>query len=303
MVQQFSLHRAAFNAWPIPARAGIGLRIPHHARVIQERHVADWLEVHPENYMSAEPAAHDLEIIRKDHALSLHGVGLSLGSADGLCAAHLERLSHLIQCYAPGLISDHLSWSSVEGVHLPDLLPLPYTEESLQVVTRNLDHAQTALKRNLLVENPSSYFQLSISSLSEAEFLGELVRRTGCGILLDINNIYVSAKNHGADPLSCLRAYLDAIPATSIDEIHLAGHAVERLEDGRDLRIDDHGSQVSQYVWQLYEATIGTIGARPTLIEWDTDIPELRVLQAEASKAQAIMDEHWQQEQLYALAS
>jgi uncharacterized protein len=298
-----SPHRAAFNAWPIPARAGIGLRIPHHARVIQQRHVADWLEVHPENYMDAEPAARDLEIIRRDHALSLHGVGLSLGSADGLCAAHLERLSHLIQRYAPGLISDHLSWSNIEGVHLPDLLPLPYTEEALQTVSRNLNHAQTALKRNLLVENPSSYMQLPISSMSEAEFLGELVRRTGCGILLDINNIYVSAKNHGADPLSCLRAYLDAIPATSIDEIHLAGHTVERLEDGRDLRIDDHGSQVSQYVWQLYEATIGTIGARPTLIEWDTDIPDLRVLQAEASKAQAIMDEHWQQEQLYALAS
>lgn len=303
MVQPFSLHPAAFNAWPIPARAGIGLRIPHHARVIQERHVADWLEVHPENYMSAEPAAHDLEMIRKEHALSLHGVGLSLGSADGLRAAHLERLSRLIQRYAPGLISDHLSWSSIEGVHLPDLLPLPYTEEALQVVARNVDHAQTALRRNLLVENPSSYFQLSISGLSEAEFLGELVRRTGCGILLDINNIYVSAQNHGVDPLSSLRAYLDAIPPTSIDEIHLAGHTVKRLEDGRDLRIDDHGSRVSQYVWQLYEATIGTIGARPTLIEWDTDIPDLRVLQTEAGKAQAIMDEHWQQEQLYALAS
>ena len=303
MVQQFSLHRAAFNAWPIPARAGIGLRVPHHSQVMKERHVADWLEVHPENYMSNASMARELDIIRKDHALSLHGVGLSLGSSDGLCGAHLDRLSHLVQRYAPGLVSDHLSWSSIEGVHLPDLLPLPYTEEALDVVSRNIDHAQTALKRNLLVENPSSYIQLPLSSMSEAEFLGELVRRSGCSILLDINNIYVSARNHDADPLSSLRAYLDAIPVTAIDEIHLAGHAVQRLENGRDLRIDDHGSQVSQYVWQLYEATIGTIGARPTLIEWDTNLPDLRVLQAEAGKAQSIMDEYWHQEQLYALAS
>src|SRR5262245_22190698 len=147
MVQQFSLHRAAFNAWPIPARAGIGLRIPHHARVMQERHVADWLEVHPENYMSAASLAADLDIIRRDHAISLHGVGLSLGSADGLSDTHLQHLSRLVQRYAPGLVSDHLSWSSIEGVHLPDLLPLPYTEETLKVVSRNLDRAQTALKR------------------------------------------------------------------------------------------------------------------------------------------------------------
>lgn len=298
-----SLPRAAFNAWPIPARAGIGLRIPHHSQVMKEHRVADWLEVHPENYMSAGPVARELDIIRRDHALSLHGVGLSLGSSDGLCGRHLERLSELARRYAPGLISEHLSWSSIEGVHLPDLLPLPYTEEALNVVSRNIDHAQTVLKRNLLVENPSSYIHLPFSSMSEAEFLGELVRRSGCGVLLDINNIYVSAKNESAEPLSSLCDYLDAIPATAIDEIHLAGHTVQQLENGRDLRIDDHGSQVSQYVWQLYEATIGTIGARPTLIEWDTDIPDLRVLQAEAGKAQAIMDEYWHQEQLYALAS
>jgi len=303
MEQPFSLNRAAFNAWPIPARAGIGLRVPHHRRVIEEGHVADWLEVHAENYMIAGPAAQELDVIRRDHALSLHGVGLSLGSADGINDEHLARLSDLIARYAPGLISDHLSWSSIEGVHLPDLLPLPYTEETLSVVTRNLDQAQTALGRTLLVENPSSYFQISLSSMSEPEFLGELARRSGCGILLDINNIYVSARNHGSDPQARLRAYLDAIPAAAIEEIHLAGHSIEKLDCGRDMRIDDHGSQVSAGVWWLYQSAIATIGARPTLIEWDTALPPLDVLQAEAAKAQTVLDQLIRKEELpYALA-
>ncbi len=302
MVQPFSLHPAAFNAWPIPARAGIGLRMTHHGRVMEERHVADWLEVHPENYMSNPAAACELDIIRRDRALSLHAVGLSLGSADGVSDAHLARLSGLVMRYAPGLVSDHLSWSSIEGVHLPDLLPLPYTDEALKVVTRNLDRAQTALKRNLLVENPSTYFRISQSGMSEAEFLGELVRRSGCGVLLDINNIYVSARNHGANPLDDLRAYLRLVPAGAIEEIHLAGHTVQRLDNGRDLRIDDHGSQVCPDVWRLYEIAVKDIGARPTLIEWDNDIPELATLQAEATKAQAILDGLWHEERRYALA-
>ncbi len=297
-----SPNRAAFNAWPIPARAGVGLRLPHHARVMAERHAADWLEIHPENYMSVDTAARELDIIRRDHALSLHAVGLSLGSADGVSDDHLDRLSGLILRYAPGLVSDHLSWSSIEGVHLPDLLPLPYTEEALKVVARNLDRAQTALKRSILLENPSTYFQVSLSAMSEAEFLGELVRRSGCAILLDINNIYVSARNHGADPITSLRAYLKAIPASAIEEIHLAGHTSQRLESGCDLRIDDHGSAVCADVWRLYEASIAAIGARPTLIEWDNAIPDLAVLQAEAGKAQTIMDHLWE-EPRYALAS
>lgn len=294
-------NRAAFNAWPIPARAGIGLRIPHHARVIAEHHCADWLEVHPENYLSNEGAASELDQIRRDHALSLHAVGLSLGSADGISPKHLARLSGLILRYAPGLVSDHLSWSSTEGVHFLDLLPLPYTEEALKVVERNLDHAQTTLKRTLLVETPSTYFQVSLSSMSEPEFLGELARRSGCAILLDINNIYVSARNHGADPMRSLRAYLKAIPAAAIEEIHLAGHTVQRLESGRDIRIDNHGSAVSADVWRLYEAAVAAIGVRPTLIEWDNEIPDLAILQAEAGKAQTILDNLWE-EPRYALA-
>jgi len=295
-------NRAAFNAWPIPARTGIGLRIPHHARVIAEHHCADWLEVHPENYLSNEVAANELDMIRRDHALSLHAVGISLGSADGVSKEHLARLSGLILRYAPGLVSDHLSWSSTEGVHFPDLLPLPYTEEALKVVARNLDHAQTALRRSILLENPSTYFQIPLSAMSEAEFLGELVRHSGCAVLLDINNIYVSARNHGADPMRSLRAYLEAIPAAAIEEIHLAGHTVQCLESGRDIRIDDHGSAVCADVWRLYETTIASIGARPTLIEWDNDLPDLTVLQAEAEKAQVIMDHLWEGPR-YALAS
>jgi len=295
------LNRAAFNAWPIPARAGIGLRLPHHASVLADHHAADWLEVHPENYMSVDRVARELDIIRRDHALSLHAVGLSLGSADGVDNQHLDKLAGLILRYAPGLVSDHLSWSSIEGVHLPDLLPLPYTEEALNVVARNLDRAQTALKRPILLENPSSYFRLSLSSMTEAEFLGELVHRSGCAILLDINNIYVSARNHGIDPKASLRTYLRAVPASAIEEIHLAGHTVKQLEDGGDLRIDDHGSAVSADVWLLYETAIAAIGARPTLIEWDNDIPDLAVLQAEAAKAQAVMDHLWE-EPRYALA-
>jgi uncharacterized protein (UPF0276 family) len=270
---------------------------------MEERHAADWLEVHPENYMSAGPAARELDIIRRDHALSLHAVGLSLGSADGVSREHLARLSEMIARYAPGLVSDHLSWSSIEGVHFPDLLPLPYTEEALEVVTRNLDQAQTALRRTLLVENPSTYFEVSLSSMSEAEFLGELSRRSGCSVLLDLNNIYVSARNHGVDPRARLQAYLKAIPAEAIEEIHLAGHAVHRLGNGRDLRIDDHGSRVSDGVWWLYQTTIATIGARPTLIEWDSDLPAFDVLQAEAAKAQAVLDLLiGQEERRYALA-
>jgi uncharacterized protein (UPF0276 family) len=294
-------NRAAFNAWPIPARAGIGLRLPHHSRVMEERHAADWLEVHAENYMSSASAARELDIIRRDHALSLHAVGLSLGSADGVSDTHLVRLSGLILRYAPALVSDHLSWSSIEGVHLPDLLPLPYTEEALKIVARNLDRAQSALKRQILLENPSTYLQVSLSTMGEAEFLGELVRRSGCAILLDINNIYVSARNQGGDPAASLRAYLRAIPAAAIEEIHLAGHAVQRLESGRDLRIDDHGSAVCTDVWRLYQTTVAAIGARPTLIEWDNGIPDLTVLQAEAEKAQTILDHLWE-EPRYALA-
>jgi hypothetical protein len=278
---------------PIPAAAGIGLRLPHHAVVRDDRPAIAWLEVHPENYMT--PAlADELAAVADRYPLSLHAVGLSLGSACGLDREHLGRLQALERRIRPGLVSDHLSWSLAATpsgpLALPDLLPLPYTEEALAVVTANVDRAQDALGRRLLIENPSTYVAFAEETLGEAAFLAELVRATGCGVLLDINNIAVSAHNRGADPAFALADYLALLPAAAIGEIHLAGHAVRQLPGGLSLRIDDHGSPVSLEVWRLFEAAANVLGPRPTLIEWDTDIPELPVLLGEAAVAQAILN-------------
>ena len=291
----FSDAASARAGWarPIPAKAGIGLRLPHHSRFRAERPEAAWLEAHPENYMTPG-AADELAAIDELYPLSLHAVGLSLGSARGLDEAHLLRLKALERRIRPGLMSDHLSWSIAAGpdgpLGLPDLLPLPYTEEALGVVAANVAHAQGVLDRPLLIENPSTYLQFAASCLGEAEFLSELVRATGCGVLLDVNNLYVSAMNQGADPARALDLYLDAIPGAAIGEIHLAGHVTRDLPGGRRLRIDDHGSRVSPAVWALFETVTARIGPRPTLIEWDTDIPDLAVLQDEAALAQDILD-------------
>jgi uncharacterized protein (UPF0276 family) len=292
-------HRDAASArteWtrPVPAKAGIGLRLPHHRRFKAERPAAAWLEAHPENYLTPG-AADELAAIAELYPLSLHAVGLSLGSARGLDEDHLLRLKALERRIRPGLMSDHLSWSIASGpdgpLGLPDLLPLPYTEEALGVVIANVARAQAVLDRPLLIENPSTYLQFAASSLGEAEFLGALVRATGCGVLLDVNNLYVSAMNQGADPALALDLYLDAIPAEAIGEIHLAGHATRDLPGGRRLRIDDHGSRVSPAVWALFESVAARIGPRPTLIEWDTDIPVLETLLAEAAIAQGVLDQ------------
>ncbi len=292
-ISQLSSSDAASARSPIPAAAGIGLRLQHHAHVRRERPEAAWLEVHPENYMT--PGRADELLAFADHyPLSLHAVGLSLGSACGVDADHLRRLAELERQVRPDLMSDHLSWSAAADqgglVVLPDLLPLPYTQEALNVVTANIDHVQGVLGRRLLIENPSTYLQFSQSSLSEAEFLCALVRRTGCGVLLDLNNIHVSAMNQGIDPASALGEYLAWIPHEAIGEIHLAGHAVRDLEGGGQVRIDDHGSRVCPDVWGLYHTAVRTLGARPTLIEWDTDIPAFTVLQDEAATAQSFLD-------------
>ncbi len=285
--------RAVPAARPIPAEAGIGLRLPHHAFVRAERPDVAWLEVHPENYMTPALAG-ELAGFAADYPISLHAVGLSLGSACGLDGEHLLRLKALERQVRPALVSDHLSWSLAAAdsgpLALPDLLPLPYTEEALRVVTANVRRAQGVLDRRLLVENPSAYLQFSASSLGEAQFLGELVRATGCGVLLDVNNIHVSAMNQGADPARALQAYLDHVPHGAIGEIHLAGHAVRDLGGGRQVRIDDHGSRVSPEVWALYETAIQALGPRPTLIEWDTDLPPFGLLQEEAATAQVVLE-------------
>jgi len=283
-------HGAARLADPIPAKAGIGLRFVHHGHVLSHRPDTACFEVHPENYLGHGVAADDLDAIRRDYPISLHATGLSLGSADGLDTDHLAAIADLARRIQPGLISDHLSWSASGEVHLPDLLPLPYTEEALAVVARNIDQVQTTLGHTILIENPSTYLAFADSALDEAEFLGELTRISGCGLLLDVNNIAVSGGNLGEAPRRRLERLLDHLPADAVGEIHLAGHAIRPLDDGRVLRIDDHGSPVGDEVWGLFGALIARVGAKPTLIEWDTDIPAYEVLQAQAAIAQSILD-------------
>jgi uncharacterized protein len=266
----------------LPARAGIGLRSPHVGEVLAARPALPWLEVHPENYLGGGPAVRALLTIRGHYPLSVHAVGLSVGSADGVDRRHLGRIRDLVDRVEPSLVSEHLAWSQVGGAYLNHLLPLPYTEESLAVVSRNIDAAQTALGRRVLIENPSGYLRFAMSTIPEPEFLVALVQRTGCGLLCDLNNIYVTSENLGVDPV----AYLDAIPPEAVGELHLAGHSANDA-DGRTILIDDHGSPVSPAVWALYDHALDRFGPLPTLIEWDTDIPPLEVLLGEAQRADA----------------
>jgi uncharacterized protein (UPF0276 family) len=268
----------------IPVCAGIGLRHVHHQAVLDTPPAVGWLEVHSENYLGGGAPLHYLEAARRDYPLSLHGVGLSLGSDGALDRDHLRRIKALIRRIEPGLVSEHISWSVSGGVHFNDLLPLPYTEEALAVLCDHIAETQDFLGRQILVENPSTYLQFTHSTIPEWEFVAATAERTGCGLLLDVNNIHVSATNHGWDA----HRYLATIPPDAVQEIHLAGHAVKDLGDVT-LRIDDHGSAVSAEVWTLYAAALRRIGPTPTLIEWDTDIPELAVLVAEAAKADALL--------------
>lgn len=272
----------------VPSRAGIGLRFQHHREVLETRPDVAWFEVHSENYLGGGPTPATLDRVRRDYPISLHGVALSLGSAEGLSEPHLARLRQAIDRFEPGLVSEHLSWNVVDHAYLADLLPLPMTDEALAVVVRNIDHAQTALGRRILVENPSSYLRYRHSTIPEWEFLAEVSRRTGCGILCDVNNLFVSASNHGWSA----HDYLAALPPAAIGEIHLAGHAVRDFGDGRVLRIDNHGSRVGAEVWELYAEALRRFGPAPTLIEWDTDIPPLATLIEEARRAdEALADE------------
>jgi len=264
---------------PIPAVAGIGLRAPHHAELLERRPAVGWVEVHSENYLS-EPSFTVLEQVRARYPVSLHSVGLSLGSAEGIDRRHLADLTTLARRIEPGLVSEHLAWGAVDHDFLADLLPLPLTEESLDVVCRNVSEVQDALGRPILMENPSTYLQFRHSTIPEPEFLGALVARTGCGLICDINNVFVSATNHGWDA----QQYLRALPAEAIGEFHLAGHS-EADGDAAPLLLDTHDRRVSPQVWSLFENALAIIGRRPTLIEWDAAIPPLRVLQEEAALA------------------
>ena len=272
----------------LPVRAGIGLRGPHIDELLATKPHLAWLEVHSENYFgNGGRALRQLERVRADYPLSLHGVGMSLGSTDPLNANHLSKLKTLIARIEPHSVSEHLCWSSIGGRFLNDLLPLPYSEEALVVVCRNIQQAQDFLGRRLLIENVSSYIQFKDEALSEWDFLAEVARRCDCDILLDVNNIYVSSVNHGFDA----QTYLDAIPAVRVAEIHLAGHESDAADDGSDsFLVDTHSRPVCDAVWSLYADALARFGPRPTLIEWDSDLPTLDVLIGEAGKAQQLLD-------------
>jgi hypothetical protein len=267
----------------LPVAAGIGLRAPHLRHVEATRPQVPWFEVHSENYFAdGGPVLAALDRTRADYPLSLHGVGLSLGSTDSLERPHLDKLARLIARVEPALVSEHLCWSSVVGRHFNDLLPLPFTEEALDHVCSRVQEVQDYLGREIAVENVSAYVTFDDSIMPEWEFVAAVVRKTGCKLLLDVNNIYVNAVNHGFDA----DTYLAAMPREAIVEIHLAG-----FDATGPCLIDTHGARVAPEVWALYRRTIARIGPRPTLIEWDIDIPEFSVLEAEAATAAAILAE------------
>lgn len=269
---------------PGPARrAGLGLKSEHWHTVLATLPDIGFFEVHAENYMVAGgPFHHYLGLIREQYPLSLHGVGLSIGGEGPLSQAHLARLAVLIERYQPQSFSEHLAWSSHGPVFLNDLLPLAYDDATLKRVCEHVDQVQTTLKRPMLLENPSTYLQFQRSTLDETDFIREVIRRTGCGLLLDVNNVYVSCINHQQDPL----AYLDALPLHAVGEIHLAGFAEDSDSLGDRLLIDDHGAPIDNAVWQLYQQALQRTGPVATLIERDNDVPAFSVLHAEARQAE-----------------
>ena len=264
----------------------MGLKPEHYREIIETSPEIGWFEIHAENYMGeGGPPHHYLGAIRERYPVSLHGVGLSIGGAGPLDREHLTRLKALIERYEPASFSEHLAWSSHDSVYLNDLLPLPYTEEALDVLVRNIDRVQGRLKRPILMENPSTYLAFIHSTIPEGEFLAEMARRSGCGLLLDVNNLYVNQRNHDHPA----RAAMEALDPATVGEIHVAGHHVAALGDA-ELLIDDHGSAVDAAVWSLYAEVIASCGPLPTLIEWDNDVPAWPVLFAQAQQAQRVLD-------------
>ncbi len=272
----------------LPTVSGIGLKAQHYQALIDNPHSTGWLEIHPENYMGDGGAPHRyLSELNELYPLSMHGVGMSLGSSDGIDDAHLLKLKNLVDRYQPASVSEHLSWSHWNSIFLNDLLPLPYTKESLETICNNIDKVQTALGRYILIENPSTYIDFEQSDYNEPDFFKEITRRCGCKILLDINNVFVSGSNNRFDPYH----YLEQFPSGHVEEIHLAGHSIQTLSNNTKIRIDDHGSEVRKEVWKLYEYFFSREKrAIATLIEWDTDIPELDILLNETRKADEIMN-------------
>jgi len=272
-------HSNANHAFPALGY-GVGLRTRHYRDFLLQRQPIDWLEVHSENYFGAGVDLDVLETIRADYPISMHGVGLGIGSAQGYATSHVEKIKQLAERIQPALISEHLCWGSVTGRHLNDLLPLPLIQSALNLICDRLDHLQNTLHQRVLLENVSTYVRFACDEMSEADFLKLLVQRTGCGILLDVNNLYVNQINHGESALDAL-TILSVLPVNSIGEIHLAGHLV--TDSGL---VDHHGCRVDPAVWALYEKARILFGDQiPTLIEWDTDIPELAIVTGEAAEA------------------
>jgi uncharacterized protein (UPF0276 family) len=265
-----------------PRAAGIGLRAAHHAAVLATRPAVGWFEAHAENYFGGGPARRTLLEVRARWPVALHGVGLSLGGTDPLDAAHLRALAALVRDVDPAIVSEHACWSAHGGEHFNDLLPLPYTDEALRHLAARVACVQDALGRRILVENVSSYVRFRDADLDEAAFLAALVRESGCGLLLDVNNVHVSAVNHGFDP----HAYLAALPADAVGELHVAGHA-RTVHDGRELLVDTHDGPVADAVWALHDAAVARFPHAPTLVEWDAQLPPLATLVAEAAHAYA----------------
>ena len=277
---------SAPRACTLPARSGLGLKPEHFRSILETLPDLGFLEIHAENYMvEGGPYHHYLAKIRSHYPLSIHGVGLSIGAEAGLDEAHLDRLAALIKRYEPRSFSEHLAWSSHGGVFLNDLLPLPYHAETLHRVCAHIDRVQERLQRRMLLENPATYVEFADSTFGEADFIGELVRRTGCGLLLDVSNVHVSCVNHGRDP----QAFITALPLAATGQIHLAGFARDVDAAGDPLLIDSHGAAVADEVWRLYRFALEMLGPVPTLIERDNDVPAFPVLLAEARKAEAML--------------
>jgi uncharacterized protein (UPF0276 family) len=272
----------------LPPEPGLGFKPQHFAAIRETRARLGFFEIHAENYMGAGGPPHArLAALRADYAISIHGVGLSIGGPGPLDRDHLARLRALCDRYEPESFSEHLAWSSHDGAYLDDLLPLPYTEETLALVADHVDAVQEALGRTMLLENPATYLVFAQSDIPETDFLAEIASRTGCGLLLDVNNVFVSATNHRTDAM----AYLDAFPLGAVGEIHLGGHEEAALPSGP-LLIDAHNAPVADPVWALYGEIIRCAGPLPTLIEWDNDVPAFAVLMEEADRARAILDAH-----------
>lgn len=286
MVQNLQVNTGP-STKPIPARAGVGLKPEHYSDILETRPDIGWFEIHAENYMGAGgPPHHYLGLIREQYPLSVHGVGLSIGGQGPLDEKHLTRLKEVVERYEPGLFSEHLAWSTHDEVFYNDLLPLPYNDATLKVVVEHIDDVQSTVGRKMLLENPATYVQFNDTDMAEIDFLNEIVARTGCGLLLDVNNVYVAGTNHDYSP----EAYLDAFPMEHVGEIHLAGHAETKEEGGATVLIDAHDRAVLDKVWALYERVVASGVKVPTLIEWDNDVPEWNTLFEEAQKVDRILE-------------